>query len=105
MVHYYLFSHPSAVDMCINLCRSDAFMPQHSLYHTEVRTSFEKVCGKGVAEGMRADVFGQADSFGQDFDDVEDHDAGNVLSFPANENKVFVAAMDFHRMAVNEIEL
>ena len=54
---------------------------------------------------MRADVFGQADSFGQDFDDVEDHDAGNVLSFSANENKVFVAAMDFHRMAVDEIEL
>ena len=58
-----------------------------------------------VSEGVGADVLGQSDGFGQNLDDVEDHDARDILSFTADEDKVLVATFDVHRMSVNEIEL
>ena len=58
-----------------------------------------------MAEGVGADVLGQSDGVGQYFDDVENHDAGDVPSFPADEDKVLVAAFDVHRVSVDEIKL
>ena len=36
---------------------------------------------------------------------MEDHDAGNVFSLPADENEVFVLRFDIHRVPVDEVEL
>ena len=104
MVHYYLFSHPGAVDMCINLCRSDAFMPQHGLYHTEVRTSFEKVCGKGVAEGMRAYILLDSGFGDKLFYHVEYHYARKRFLQPfAYEYVILVSRFYCNETAVGEI--
>lgn len=83
------------VDVGINLGCADAFVAKHALDGTEIGTAFQQVGGEGVAEGMRTDVLGQSDGFTQDLDDVEYHDAGNVLASLADEYIVLVAGLDF----------
>ena len=43
-----------------------------------------------MAEGVRADALGQSDSFTEHLDDVEDHNAGDVFPFAADENEIFI---------------
>ena len=71
----------------------------------EVGAPFQQVGSEGMAESVWTDGFRQADGFAQYLDDVEDHDAGNVFSLPADENEVFVLLFDIHRVPVDEVEL
>ena len=59
--------------------------------------------GEGVTEGVRTDGLLQPDAFGQFLDDVEDHDAGDVLSESADEDIVVVARLDVLSVAVDEV--
>ena len=57
-----------------------------------------------MPECMWADVLLESDSVGQLFDDVEDHDAGNVLASFADEHEVFEPRFDGRQVTVDEIK-
>ena len=57
-----------------------------------------------MPECMWADVLLESDSVGQLFDDVEDHDAGNVLASFADEHEVFDPGFDGCQVTVDEIK-
>ena len=52
---------------------------------------------------MGTDVFFQADGIGQFLDEMEDHDAGNVLSSFADEHIVFVSGFDGCLISLDEV--
>ena len=93
------------INMCVNLSSSDTFVSQHALNGSQIGTTLQKVCRKGVSEGMWADIFANSDCFCQNFDDMEDHDAGNVLATFAYKDEIFVPGLDIHQVTVDEIEL
>ena len=92
-----------AVDVGVDFRSADAFVPEHGLDGTEVGTPFKQMGGEGVTEGVRTDGLLQPDAFGQLLDDVEDHDAGDVLSESADEDIVVVARLDVLSVAVDEV--
>ena len=49
------FDQALAVDMGIDFGRRDVGMAEHQLQRAQVRTAFEQMGGKGVAQHMRAD--------------------------------------------------
>jgi hypothetical protein len=65
-----------AIKMGVNLCGRDGFVAKHFLYGTKISTSFHKMRGKGMTEGMRTDGFLQAGFQGKFFDNSEDHHTG-----------------------------
>ena len=79
-------------------------MSQHTLYGTQVGASFQQVCRKRMAEGMRTDFFFQTDALCQFLDDMENHDAGDVLPEIADEDKIFKSRLYFHQVTVGEVE-
>ena len=93
----------ASVDMGINLGRTDTFMSQHALNGTEIGASFQQVGGERMAEGMGADVLGEPYGFAQYFDDVENHDSGDVLSTFTDEYIIFIPRLDVHCIAVHEV--
>lgn len=44
-----------AVYVGIDLCRGNVGVAQHRLDRAEIRAAFQKVSGKGMAQGVRAD--------------------------------------------------
>ena len=60
MMFYDFTAQSVPVNMCVNFCCSDRFVTQHTLYGAQVGASFKQVGGKGMAEGVRTDVFGDA---------------------------------------------
>ncbi len=60
MMFYDFTAQSVPVNMCVNFCCSDRFVAQHTLYGAQVGSSFKQVGGKGMAEGVRTDVFGDA---------------------------------------------
>lgn len=100
-----LFPEKTAVDVCIDFCGGDALVAQHCLDGTQVGAPFQKMGGKGVAEGMGTDGFGDACSLSIEFDVVEDRNAGEVLpASVADEDIVLLAALGRNRIAVDEPE-
>lgn len=75
MVLYDFTAEHLAVYMGIDFRRGNALVAQHALDGSQVGTSFQQVGGKGVAEGVWTDVFGDAGFVGQFFNEVEYHDA------------------------------
>ena len=90
--------------MGVDFGGANAFMTQHALDGTQVGSAFQQVGGEGVAEGVRADGFLEPDVVGKFFDDVENHDAGNVLSAFADEYIVLEIFFDGHPVSVDEIK-
>ena len=50
----------TAVQMHVDLCGTNVFVAEHGLYGTEVGAPLQQMGGKAVAEGVGADVFGDA---------------------------------------------
>ena len=75
MVFYDFATQHIAVNVRVNFCCRYRFVSQHTLNGAQVGASLKQVSGKRVAEGVRADVFGDACLHGQFLDDVENHDA------------------------------
>ena len=89
--------------MGVDFGGANAFMTQHALDGTQVGSAFQQVGGEGMAEGMWANGFLEPDVVGKLFDDVENHDAGDVRAPFADEYKVFISLFDGYAVAVNEI--
>ena len=53
-------SQVAAVQMHIDLCGANVFVAEHGLYGAEVGAPLQQMGGKAVAEGVGADVFGDA---------------------------------------------
>ena len=79
-------------------------MSQHALYGTQVGASFQQMCCKRMAESVRADFFFQTYPGCQVLDDMENHDAGDVLPEIADKDKVFKSRLYFHQVTVGEVE-
>ena len=79
-------------------------MTQKLLHLADIGSARQQMGGEGVAEGMRADAFFEPDVVGKLFDDVENHDAGNVLSAFADEYIVFEIFFDGHPVSIDEIK-
>ena len=47
-------------DVGVNFCGKDAFVSEHLLHNTEVRTIFNQMGCKRMAESVRGDFFGYA---------------------------------------------
>ena len=54
---------------------------------------------------MRTDILGHAHIVCQLFDDVKNHDAGNVFTSFADKYVVFKLAFDFHGIPIDEIRM
>lgn len=79
MMFYDFTAQSVPVNMCVNFCCSDRFVAQHTLYGAQVGSSFKQVGGKGMAEGVRTDVFGDAGLLCQFLNEMEYHDARDIL--------------------------
>ena len=53
MMRKYVSMPCASVHMCIYLCRGDAFMAEHLLNHSQVRTILYKMRRKRMPESMR----------------------------------------------------
>ena len=92
-----------SVHVGVDFGGSDAFMAQHTLDGTQIGTTFQQVGGERMTECMRTDVLFQTNGIGQFLDEMEYHDAGNVLSSFADKHIVFVPGFDGCQIAVDEI--
>ena len=85
----------AAVQMHVYFCGANVFVAEHGLYGTEVGASLQQMGGKAVAEGVGADVFGDAGLFCVFLDEDKEADAAemaasgggdeNVVLFPRND--------------------
>ena len=98
-----LLTQAVAVYVGVDFRCPDAFMTQHTLDCPQVGPAFQQVCGKGMPEGMRTDCLFDAGHSGQFLDDMEYHDAGNVLAEPADEYKIFVSGLDQSGVPVRKV--
>ena len=60
-------------DVGVNFCGKDAFVPEHLLHNTEVRTIFNQMGCKRMAESMRGDLLGYAGNLRLFPDHGKDH--------------------------------
>ena len=95
MMFYDFTALSVPVNMCVNFCCSDRFVTQHTLYGAQVGASFKQVGGKGMAEGVRTDVFGDAGLLRQFLDEMEYHDARDIFAPACQEYIVLEVLLDF----------
>jgi hypothetical protein len=53
------------IEMGVDFCGGNAFVPQHFLDNAQIGSAFEKMGGKGVAEGVRTDLLFDARYFSE----------------------------------------
>ena len=80
--------------MCVNFCCSYTFVPHHALDGTKVGSTLQQMGSKRMAEGVGANVFGDAGTVGQLLDEVEYHDARDAVAPTGKEEGVFVSGLD-----------
>lgn len=73
MMHQDFFAYVGCVYMGVYLSGSDAFVSEHALYGTQVGSSFQQMCGKGMAKGVWTDAFLYSSPFGMLFDNIKHH--------------------------------
>ena len=64
------------VEVCIYLGCEYILVAEQLLHLTDVRTAFEQMCSKRVAECVGADALCDADTLGRLLDNGENHHAG-----------------------------
>lgn len=80
--------------MRVNLCGHDALMSQHCLNGAEVCPALQEVCGKGVAQGVGADGFGDACEGGILAQVVEHRNARKTAAPPlADKHEILLARL------------
>jgi len=77
--------------MGVNFRCGDGFVPQHFLHRSEVCSAFHKMGGKGMTQGMRADIFADTCPLCKVFDDVEYHHARKLIAATVEEKNVFTS--------------
>ena len=70
-----LLPQVAAVQMHIDLCGAYVFVAEHGLYGAEVGAPLKQMGGKAVAEGVGADVLGDAGPLCVIFDEDKEADA------------------------------
>ena len=78
----------------------DRLVAEHLLHCSEVGTAFDEVGGKRVAEGVRADVFGDTGCFGELLDYHEYHDPRERFASSIEKHKILATRLDFLGFAV-----
>ena len=68
-----LFTEVGLIHVGVDFGRLDAFVPQHLLYHPQIGTTLQKVRGKRMPEGVRADGAIDASHGGLKLHDAEHH--------------------------------
>ena len=82
------------IQMCVDLGSRNAFVPEHLLYESQVRSVLQQVCGKRVAQRVRRDRFADTRLCRQSFDDSEDHCTGQSSSVAVEEGIILVIGFD-----------
>ena len=101
-----LFTQSCTVDVGINFRCLYALMTQHCLYHTQIRTAFQKMGGKRVTESMRADILLYPHHGYKLLDKMEHHYTGKrFLESFTYEDIILVTRFDFNSATVAEIGL
>ena len=67
-------------DVGVDFGSEDAFVTKHLLHHAQVRTALYQMGSKGVAEGMRRDIFLYPDRFCLFFYHCKDHYTAQTAS-------------------------
>jgi hypothetical protein len=88
------FPEEFAVEVSIDLGSGNAFMAQHFLYGAEIGAAFHEMCGEGMAEGVRGDVFSDAGLPDKVFQEQEDHDPGEPAAAAVEEEDILMAWLD-----------
>ena len=92
-----LLAQETHVQVSVYFSGVDIGMSEHGLYEAQIGTAFQHVCGKGVAERMGADGFGNARSLGKNAQIMKHRNARKVLPpFLADENVVFLSLFRFY---------
>ena len=79
MMEKYLSAEAVVVNMGIDTSSLYALMSQHSLYGPQTGATCQKMGGKGMAQGVRANGLLYASQLGKVFDEAEYHDTPYVL--------------------------
>src|SRR5687768_941378 len=84
--------------MGIDLCGSDRFMTQHFLHGSEICSSLNQMCRKGMPECMRRYFLFDPGLFRECLDDIEHHDAAELASTTVQKQYVlrFLLRPDMH---------
>ena len=81
--------HPLlGADVGIDFGGEDAFVAQHLLHCAKVGAVLHQMGGKGVAEGVWRDVFGDTGSFGRLLYNCKNHHSGKASSAAVEEKGV-----------------
>ena len=101
-----LFTQSCTVDVGIYFRCLYALMTQHCLYHTQIRTAFQKMGGKRVTESMRADILLYPNHCNKLLDKMEHHYTGKrFLESSTYEDIILVTRFYLNPIAVAEIRL
>lgn len=100
MVTQNIVAQELLIEVRINFGSGNAFVSQHFLNSAQIGTAFHKVCSKGMAERVWAQVLFYSCPFCQVFDDVEHHLPGDGPAALTEKDHVFVMFSDVDPAAV-----
>lgn len=106
MMGHYFLAQTASVNVGVNLGSGYLFMPKHALYGTQVGSSLQQMCGKGVTERMGTYGLGYSGFCGKFLDYVKHHYPGNgpAASF-AQEYKTIGTGLDLYMATVLQVFL
>ena len=78
--------HPLlGADVGVNFCCKNAFVAEHLLHNSQVGAVFNKMGGKGMAEGVRRDFLGNPHKLHLFLDHCKDHHSGKFAATAVEE--------------------
>lgn len=105
MAFFVHFLESAGVDMGVDLRGADVAVTQHHLHRAQVGPAAEQVGGKGMAQGMRADLFADAGAESRFLDDLPEADAGHGFATAGDKKVRGGTALQQERSAFPEIFL
>src|SRR5689334_15251930 len=85
-----------SVEVSIDLCSGNAFMPQHLLDGSQVGAAFYQVGGKRMTKSMWRDILADTGLLHQILQKEKDHYTGKPGAPPVQEQDIFLPRLDRH---------
>ena len=98
MVFFQRLPQVTPVKMCVYFCRCNALVPQHLLHRSQVCPCLYQVCGKGMPERMRVNIFPDTAFSYQVFEDYKHHHPRQLPSPPVKEEYILTALFYYRQV-------
>ena len=97
-----LFSEHLLIDFCVDFGGGNLLVSEHHLNGSEVGSSLKQMGGKGMTEGVRADLFRNTCFGTVAFHDIEHHDAAQLASKAVEEHVILESVLDIEFITEGE---